>query len=137
MCDVTVHIHHRHVSLSLKYITSESTIYKEFHTILLSKINIKISVTFSPVQNLPHRSPPAQPTLNQASVQTLSCTRLNQSSSAPSTRSTLSCGDSVQQSTLSSRLQRRYIPNSVSLLGDIGSLCGKYFEWRHTDTRTI
>ena len=29
--------------------------YKEFHTILLSKIKHKISVTVSPVQNLPQR----------------------------------------------------------------------------------
>ena len=55
MCDLTGHIHHSHVSLSLENISSESMRYKEFHTILLSKIKHEISVTVSPVQNLPQR----------------------------------------------------------------------------------
>ena len=57
MCEVTTHIHHGYVSLSLIYITSESTIYGEFHTILWSKINTKFQLQVSPVQNLQRRSP--------------------------------------------------------------------------------
>ena len=58
MCEVTTHIHHGYVSLSLIYITSESTIYGEFHTILWSKINTKFRLQVSPVQNLQRSSTP-------------------------------------------------------------------------------
>ena len=50
MCEVTTDIHHGYDSLSLIYITSESTIYGEFHTILWSKINTKFQLQVSPVQ---------------------------------------------------------------------------------------
>ena len=116
MCEVTTHIHHGYVSLSLIYITSESTIYGEFHTILWSKINTKFQLQVSPVQNLQRRSP----------LRCSTCSRFNLSSSTSSTRSTVPSGDPVQQLSLSSRLQRRFTLNSVSLLGDICSLCGKF-----------
>ena len=60
MCDVTEHIHHGQVSLSLKYYMSESMKHKEFHTNQFSKIKHKIQVTASPIQHLPQRSPPVQ-----------------------------------------------------------------------------
>ena len=79
MCEVTTHIHHGYVSLSLIYITSESTIYGEFHTILWSKINTKFQLQVSPVQNLQRRSP----------LRCSTCSRFNLSSSTSSTRSTV------------------------------------------------
>ena len=55
MCDGTTFTHHGYVSLSLIYITSESSIFRGFHTILWSKLNTKFRLQVSPVQNL-HRS---------------------------------------------------------------------------------
>ena len=58
MCEGTTVTHHGYVSLSLIYITSESSIFREFHTILWSKINTKFRLQVSPVQNLQRSSTP-------------------------------------------------------------------------------
>ena len=52
MCDGTTLTHHGRASLSLIYITSESSILMGFHTILWSKFNIKIQLQISLVLKL-------------------------------------------------------------------------------------
>ena len=52
MCDGTTVTHHGYVSLSLIYITSESSIFTGFHTILWSELNIKFRLQISLVINL-------------------------------------------------------------------------------------
>ena len=52
MCEGTTVTHHGYVSLSLIYITSESSIFIGFHTILWSKLNIKFRLQISLVLNL-------------------------------------------------------------------------------------
>ena len=52
MCDGTTLTHHGRASLSLIYITSESSILIGFHTILWSKFNIKIRLQISLVLKL-------------------------------------------------------------------------------------
>ena len=52
MCDGTTLTHHGYASLSLIYITSESSIFIGFHTILWSKLNIKFRLQISLVLNL-------------------------------------------------------------------------------------
>ena len=52
MCDGTTLTHHGRASLSLIYITSESSILTGFHTILRSKLNFKTQLQISLVLHL-------------------------------------------------------------------------------------